>query len=142
MKNKNGTYCLLCFFPVLPSLLSPLFKTLFRWIPKKSSNPKASFWFLQDDKIFSGKEFKVTDFYTKTNTCNYYRRLNLVRTYCHLPSPKKPLVRIKSLVISTNFTKFTITEFFKKPWYLKSTFKHLFQCSKRNERFLQLKTVK
>ena len=65
-KTKMGHIVYFAFFPVLLSLLSPLFKAFFRWIPKKSSNPKASFWFLQADEIFSGKEFKVTDFYTKT----------------------------------------------------------------------------
>lgn len=53
--------------------------------------------------------------------------------YAHIvifPLQKNLFVIIKSLVITTNFTKLTVTEFFKKSWYLKSTFKHLFQCIK------------
>ena len=74
-KTKVMGHKINVYFALFPVLLSPLFKAFFRWIPKKNPNPKTSFWFLEVDKIFSGKEFKVTDFYTKiliyaTITCN------------------------------------------------------------------------
>ena len=53
-------------FSVLLSLLSPLFKTCSDEFLRKVQIQKLHFDFLQADKIFSGKEFKVTAFYTKT----------------------------------------------------------------------------
>lgn len=45
-------------------LLSSLLQAAFRGITKENPNSKISFLFLESGKVFSGKEFKVTDLFT------------------------------------------------------------------------------